>query len=81
VYNDLGITCVLIILIGQSKNLSANFSDFGDSALIITYIYFINKSAVDVLEASSKVNFEILNQFNQAGLDFAFPTQTIYIEQ
>jgi MscS family membrane protein len=63
------------------KNLSATFSDFGDSALIITYIYFINKSTVDIMEAISKVNFEILKQFNQTGLDFAFPTQTIYIEQ
>jgi MscS family membrane protein len=65
----------------ESKNLSATFSDFADSALVITYIYFVKKSSIDILESISTVNFEILNQFNQAGLDFAFPTQTIYIEQ
>jgi MscS family membrane protein len=64
----------------ESENLSATFSNFADSALTITYIYFIRKSTLDILEAISKVNFEILNRFNQAGLDFAFPTQTIYIE-
>jgi MscS family membrane protein len=54
----------------HNKDLSATFSDFGDYALIITYIYFIRKSAPDVMEATSKVNFEILNQFNQAGINF-----------
>jgi MscS family membrane protein len=55
----------------------AVFSDFGDFALIITYIYYIKKN-MDLRESPSKVNFEILNNFNEAGLNFAFPTQTIY---
>lgn len=65
----------------SSRDLSATFSDFSDSALIITYIYFIKKVAPNITEAISNVNFEILEKFNQAGLEFAFPTQTIYIEQ
>ena len=64
----------------ESKDLSATFSSFGDSALMITYVYFIRKSA-DIMETTSKVNFEILRQFNQAGLNFAFPTQTVYLEK
>ncbi|MDR2423341.1 MAG: mechanosensitive ion channel family protein [Prevotellaceae bacterium] len=56
----------------------AVFSDFGDSALIITYIYYIKKPS-DIRESTSKVNFTILECFNSAGLDFAFPTQTVYI--
>jgi MscS family membrane protein len=64
----------------EHKDLSATFSSFGDSALMITFIYFIRKSTPDIMEAISKVNFKILNQFNQAGLDFAFPTQTVYVE-
>ncbi|MDR1340193.1 MAG: mechanosensitive ion channel family protein [Prevotellaceae bacterium] len=58
-------------------NTVAVFSDFGDSALILTYIYYIKKNC-DIRESSSKVNFEILSSFNEAGLNFAFPTQTIY---
>jgi len=65
------------------ENIEANtiavFSDFGDSALLITYIYYITKG-MDIRESTSKVNFEILNRFNNAGLNFAFPTQTVYIE-
>jgi len=61
------------------KELSATFSDFGSSSLNITYIYFIRKSA-DIRESTSKVNFEILRRFNEEGLDFAFPSQTVYLE-
>ncbi|MDR1524704.1 MAG: mechanosensitive ion channel family protein [Tannerella sp.] len=61
----------------KERDLVAVFHEFGDSALIIRFIYFIRKQA-DNLETKSKVNFEILNAFTQAGLDFAFPTQTLY---
>jgi MscS family membrane protein len=62
------------------ENTIAVFSEFGDFALIITYIYYIKKN-LDIRESTSKVNFVILNEFNNAGLNFAFPTQTIYAYQ
>lgn len=54
------------------------FSDFGDFALIVTFIYYVLPEG-DVMNTPSQVNFEILRQFNAAGLSFAFPTQTIHI--
>jgi MscS family membrane protein len=63
----------------SDRDLAATFSDYGDSALLITFIYFIRKPA-DIRETISKVNFEILRTFNEAGLNFAFPTQTVYLE-
>ncbi|MDR3309270.1 MAG: mechanosensitive ion channel family protein [Tannerella sp.] len=54
----------------------AEFTAYGDSALIITFIYYIKKSA-DIFHTRSKVNFEILRAFNRAGISFAFPTITI----
>jgi MscS family membrane protein len=62
----------------NKQDVTAVFTDFSDSALVITYIYFINKGA-DIYKTRSKVNFEILQSFNQAGLDFAFPSRTLYI--
>jgi MscS family membrane protein len=56
------------------------FSDFGDFALVITYWYFIKKSS-NIQETMSKVNFEILSRFNAAGLNFAYPTQTVYLDK
>jgi len=64
-----------------NKDLSASFSNFEDTALIITYIYFVRKSAPDITEAISKVNFEILNKFKQANINFAFPVQKIFIDK
>ncbi|MDR3193730.1 MAG: mechanosensitive ion channel family protein [Tannerella sp.] len=63
----------------NEKDLAATFSEYGDSALQITFIYFIRKQA-DIRETISNVNFEILRSFGEAGLNFAFPTQTVYLE-
>ena len=60
-------------------DLVASFSGYGDSALQITFVYFIRKTA-DIRETGSRVNFEILRTFGDAGLNFAFPTQTVYLE-
>ncbi|KAA3942266.1 mechanosensitive ion channel family protein, partial [Bacteroides ovatus] len=32
------------------------------------------------LGVTSNMNMEILDTFNKAGLDFAFPTRTVYIQ-
>ena len=62
------------------KDITVAFTDFTDYSLVITFVYFILKPA-DVMEIPSRVNSEILRSFNAAGLQFAFPTQTIYIEK
>ena len=64
----------------DNKEITVAFTDFTDYALIITYIYYIRKNA-DVMETPSQVNTEILRSFNEAGLSFAFPTQTVYLEK
>jgi len=64
----------------ESKDLVVAFTDFTDYSLVITFVYFIKKPA-DVMETPSRVNTEILRAFNEAGLQFAFPTQTVYLEK
>lgn len=54
----------------------ALFESFGDFSLNITYIYYI-RTGEDIWAAMHHVNYEILSRFNEAGLEFAFPTQTI----
>ena len=68
------------------ENVSSNpadvvavFTEYSDSALVIMYIYFIEKQG-DILGVTSNMNMEILDTFNKAGLDFAFPTRTVYIQ-
>lgn len=61
------------------SDIVAVFSEYADSSLVIMYIYFIEKGG-DILNVSSDMNMEILASFNKAGLNFAFPTQTLYIQ-
>lgn len=61
-------------------NLEANFTEFADSALIISFIYFVDKNA-NISQTRSDVNLSILDSFNTAGLYFAFPTQTLHLKK
>lgn len=62
------------------SDIAANFSNYTDSALVITYYYYIEKQG-DILRVASNMNMEILASFNKAGIQFAFPTQTLYIHE
>lgn len=62
------------------SDIITNFSGYADSALTITYMYFIQKPG-DVLKVASNMNMAILEAFNDAGLEFAFPTRTVYIQK
>lgn len=62
------------------ENPLVSFNAFGDFALNILFIYFIKKDA-DILNTMTAMNMEILKRFNTQGLDFAFPSQTIYTKQ
>ena len=53
------------------------FNAWGDFAMGIQVIYYIS-SPDFIVSAQSEINLEILKLFNAEGLEFAFPTQTIY---
>jgi MscS family membrane protein len=59
------------------ENRSVGFTEFGDFALNILFIYRIKKGA-DILDTKTAINTEILKRFNAVSLEFAFPSQTIY---
>lgn len=63
----------------KQDDVTVFFSEFGDSAMVITFVYFIEKDA-GVQPVTSNVNMEILSSFNKVGLSFAFPSQTLYID-
>lgn len=61
-----------------SDDVVAYFSEYADSALVITYFYYIEKSG-SILAVMSDMNVAILKAFNDAGLEFAFPTHTVNV--
>lgn len=62
------------------ENFVSIFEGFGDFSLNLRFQYFITKGA-DIWGAIDTVNQEVLERFNAAKLDFAFPTQTIITEK
>lgn len=62
---------------GVEDNTWLTFDSFDDFSLGITFVYYI-RSGENITEVQSRMNLTILSRFNEAGLDFAFPTQTIY---
>jgi MscS family membrane protein len=55
---------------------AVGFKDFGDFSLGILFLYYIKPEA-HWLDSQNTISKEVLKRFNEAGLDFAFPTQTL----
>jgi MscS family membrane protein len=58
-------------------DFAAGFNGFGDFSLNILFIYYV-KPEGHWLDTQTLVNKEVLRRFNKEGLEFAFPTQTVY---
>ena len=62
--------------VDDSRTVTA-FTAFGDFSLTIRYIYYIIKGS-NIYDTMNEVNMEVLKQFNDNKLEFAFPTQTLH---
>lgn len=62
---------------GVEKQTVVSFSEFGASSLNLTFVYYISKGE-DIPAVQTAINMAILREFSASGLDFAFPTQTVY---
>ena len=58
---------------------TVSFNYFGDFALNIHVRYYIRKGA-DIWPTKSEVSLAIMERFAEAGLEMAFPTQTVYLQ-
>ncbi len=56
------------------------FESFGTYSLNINFIYYVKSEPDFWYIAPNFINMEILQQFKSAGIEFAFPTQTIITE-
>lgn len=58
-----------------------HFSEFGASSLDIMVLYFIDTMDWSVfLKIKAEINFEIMRIMEQHKVEFAFPTQTLHLE-
>ena len=59
------------------EKVTIGFNAWGDFAMGILLIYYV-KSGEDSFAVQTDINMAILRKFNDNGLEFAYPTQTIY---
>jgi MscS family membrane protein len=58
------------------------FTDFKDFSLNIFVMFYINeKDYVKIVETQNAVNLEIKEKFEKQKIEFAFPTQTLYLKK
>jgi small-conductance mechanosensitive channel len=59
----------------------AHFVTFGPSSLDFETVYFVKDPDYNVyMDTHQAINLEILDRFQSAGISFAYPTQTVYVE-
>jgi MscS family membrane protein len=59
-----------------------SFNKFGDSALNVQVIHWWKSTDQKVyLAGMQQLNLRIKERFDQEGIDFAFPTQTLHVKQ
>lgn len=57
-----------------------HFSQFGDFSLMYEVVYFVlTGDYTTFMDAQQDVNLSLKEQFGKEGIDFAYPTQTLYI--
>jgi small-conductance mechanosensitive channel len=58
----------------------AHFQKYGDFALIYEIVYYVLSPDYNrYMDIQQAVNIEIYERFAEAGLEFAYPTQTLYL--
>ena len=59
-----------------------HFVEFGPSSLDLELVYHIDtRDFQTAMDSQQQINLEILRKFEEQGIEFAYPTQTVFIEK
>ena len=59
-----------------------HFNSFGDSALNFQVVYYVTSSDYTAyMNAQQNINFAMKKAFEKEGIEFAYPTQTLYVKK
>ena len=60
----------------------AHFKQYGDYALNFEIVYYVESSEYRLfMDIQQAVNLEIFRRFAEEGIEFAYPTQTLFVER
>lgn len=59
----------------------AHFSSYGDFSLNFEVVYYVLSSDYNkYMDIQQRINLEIYDEFQKRGIEFAYPTQTLFVE-
>lgn len=59
-----------------------HFTDFGDFSLNFGVVFYFNSTDyAEFLDAQQEINFALKQRFEEEGIEFAYPTQTIFLKK
>jgi small-conductance mechanosensitive channel len=77
------IPSVMERVVRENKGLTfgrAHFASFGDSSLVFELVYYVESADYNVfMDRQEEVNFRLAEEFKARGINFAYPSQTIYL--
>jgi small-conductance mechanosensitive channel len=60
----------------------AHFASYGDFSLNFEIVYYVLRSDYNCyMDIQQEINFQIKEQFEQRGIEFAYPTQTLFLKK
>lgn len=60
----------------------AHFKDYGDFSLNFEIVYYISSNDYNTyMDVQQEINFEIKRKFEEMGIEFAYPTQTVLLQK
>jgi small-conductance mechanosensitive channel len=60
----------------------AHFKAYGDFSLIFEAVYYVmDPDYIKYMDIQQSINYELYDEFSKRGIEFAYPTQTLYIEK
>lgn len=65
---------------GQTRFDRAHFKEFGDFSLNFEVVYFVlTPDYNQYMDIQQAINLELYKRFEQEGIEFAYPTQTLFV--
>lgn len=67
---------------GKVRFDRAHFARFGDSALLFEVVHYVLSPDYNLfMDIQQAVNLAVFKKFKEAGVEFAYPTQTVFLEE
>lgn len=65
--------------VDKTRFARAHFKEYNESALIFEIAYYVLVPDFDVyMDVQQNINLRIFERFQAEGIDFAYPTRTVY---